>query len=220
MMIMSFGKTINKLTNDSTITYLSFQNRDEYIDFYYSLLSKESDSIFITLNDKRIDLSKESFFLESLFSFNLNEKANLKFLYKNTERSLTDEEREEFSKINEQIFNFLCKVYPENKLGTIFSESVELADVLNLFKYRYANEFNNLTEYFCCILKLILMSGKIKIVFLNDLLKLFNEDELKIIDEELRHLQLLLIDLRFVKTDDTTVENMESFTIDDNLFCY
>lgn len=220
MMIMSFGKTINRLTSTSAIIHLSFQNRDEYIDFYYSLLNKESDSIFITLNDERIDLSKESFFLESLFSFNLNEKTNLKSLYKNAERSLTDEEREEFSKINERIFNFLCKVYPENMLGTIFSESVELADILNLFKYRYANECNNLTEYFCCILKLILMSGKIKIVFLNDLLKLFNEDELKIIDEELRHLQLLLIDIKFVKTDDTTVENMDSFTIDDNLFCY
>lgn len=99
-MIVSFGKVINQLIIDSFATRLNFQNRNEYIDFYYSLLNKDSDSIFITLDNKRIDLSKESFFLESLFSFNLNEKANLKYLYKNAEASLTDEENEKFTKIN------------------------------------------------------------------------------------------------------------------------
>lgn len=98
-MMMSFGKVINQLEIDSFVSSLNFQNRNEYIDFYYSLLNKDSDSIFITLDNKRIDLSKESYFLESLFSFNLNEKTNLKYLYKNAEASLTDEESEEFAKI-------------------------------------------------------------------------------------------------------------------------
>ncbi len=220
MMILSFGKVINQLNIDSLITCLAFQNRNEYIDFYYALMNKDSESILITLDNKRIDLNKESYFLENLFSFNLNEKANLKYLYKKAEASLTDEESEEFVKINELIFNFLSALYPENKLETIFSESVELADLLSLFKYRYLNECSSLFEYFCSVLKMISMLGKIKIVFLNDILKLFNNEELEKIEEELRHLDLLVFDINFIKSKNISFDDMKCFTIDENLFCY
>lgn len=220
MMIMSFGKVINQLTIDSFVTSLNFQNRNEYIDFYYSLLNKDSDSVFITLDNKRIDLSKESFFLESLFSFDLNEKTNLKSLYKNAEASLTDKENEEFAKINERIFKFLSELYPENKLETIFSERVDIADLLSLFKYRYLNECSNLVEYFCSVLKMISMLRKMKIVFLNGILKLFTNEELKLIDEELKHLYLFLIDVDYLKSRDLSISDTKCFTIDENLFCY
>lgn len=220
MMIMSFGKTINQLTIEYNITHLRFKNRDEYINFYYSLLNKDSDNIFLTFNEKKIDLSKESFFLENLLSFNLNEKANLKILYKNAESSLTDKENEELSRINEQIFNFLSALYPENKLETIFSDSIELADLLNAFKYRYLDEYFCLVDRFCCILKMISMIGKVKIIFLNDILKIFNDDELKIIDEELKHLGLLLIDISYIKSGGLTFNKTDAFVIDDTFFCY
>lgn len=220
MMIVSFGKVINQLIIDSFATRLNFQNRNEYIDFYYSLLNKDSDSIFITLDNKRIDLSKESFFLESLFSFNLNEKANLKYLYKNAEASLTDEENEKFTKINELICQFLSELYPENKLETIFSERVDFVDLLSLFKYRYLNECSSLVEYFCSVLKMMSMLGKTKIVFLNSILKLFTNEELKIIDEELRHLNLFVIDVDHLKSTDLSISDTNCFTIDENLFCY
>lgn len=220
MMIMSFGKIINQLTVDSNIAHLSFKNREEYVDFYNALLNKDSDNIFITISEKKIDLNKESFFLESLFSFNLNEKTNLKILYKNVELSLTDKESEELSRINEQIFNFLNGLYPENKLETIFSESIELTDLLNAFKYRYSNECYGLVDRFSCILKMISMVGKVKIVFLNDLLKIFNNDELAIIAEELNHLHLFIIDITFIKSDDSTFNKIDSFAIDESFFCY
>ena len=220
MIIMSFGKIINQLTVNSNITHLSFKNREEYVDFYNALLNKDSDNIFITINDKKIDLVKESFFLESMFSFNVNEKGNLKILYKNAELSLTDKESEEFSRINEQISNFLNGLYPENKLETIFSESIELADLLNTFKYRYSDECYGLVDRFCCILKMISMVGKVEIVFSNDLLKIFNDDELAIITEELNHLHLFIIDITFIKSDDLTFNKMDTFVIDESFFCY
>ena len=219
-MMISFGKAINQLEIDSFVSSLNFENRNEYIDFYYSLLNKDSDSIFITLDNKRIDLSKESYFLESIFSFNLNEKTNLKYLYKNAEASLTDEESEEFAKINELISQFLSVLYPENALETVYSESIELADLLSLFKYRYLNECSSLVEYFCSILKMISMLGKIKIVFLNSILKLFTDEELKLIDEELKHLHLFAIDVDYLKNKDQSIIDVNSFYIDENLFCY
>lgn len=219
-MMISFGKAINQLEIDSFVSSLNFENRNEYIDFYYSLLNKDSDSIFITLDNKRIDLSKESYFLESIFSFNLNEKTNLKYLYKNAEASLTDEESEEFAKINELISQFLSVLYPENALETVYSESIELADLLSLFKYRYLNECSSLVEYFCSILKMISMLGKIKIVFLNSILKLFTDEELKLIDEELKHLHLFVIDVDYLKNKDQSIIDVNSFYIDENLFCY
>lgn len=219
-MMMSFGKVINQLEIDSFVSSLNFQNRNEYIDFYYSLLNKDSDSIFITLDNKRIDLSKESYFLESLFSFNLNEKTNLKYLYKNAEASLTDEESEEFAKINELISQFLSGLFPENALETVYSESIELADLLSLFKYRYLNECSNLVEYFCSVLKMISMLGKIKIIFLNSILKLFTDEELKLIDEELKHLHLFAINVDYLKSKDQSIIDVNSFYTDENLFCY
>ena len=219
-MILSFGKIINQLNVNSLITGLNFQNRNEYIDFYYALLNKDSNSIFITLDNKKIDLNKESYFLESLFSFNLNEKTNLKFLYKNTEASLTEEEKEEFAKINELISSFINGLYPENKLDTIFSDSIELTDLLSLFKYRYLNECSNIVEYFCSVLKMISMLGKNKVIFLNNILKLFTDEEMKMIDEELRHLDLFVIDVNYRKSANLSFDDMKSFTIDENLFCY
>lgn len=56
--------------------------------------------------------------------------------------------------------------------------------------------------------------------FLNSILKLFTNEELKIIDEELRHLNLFVIDVDYLKSIDLSISDANCFTIDENLFCY
>ncbi len=188
--------------------------------FYYHLLSsllEYDEDVFIYSEEGKIkSLEKNCLIISNIFNLDANSKKILTSLYKRIANEImTDEDKEKVIKVNDSILELLNKISLELNLDVDYSAEIDIQKILSIYDFSFKVNQEMPLDKVVTFIKANLEIGNYKFVISNNLLPLFNDNELEMLSKELELLGVSLINLTLVQTKRKHV--IDSITIDDDL---
>lgn len=166
---------------------------------YYSLHNNENIMNY-TIDYEQKDPYKHASILFSPFEINFNNKKILNLLYKTVINKINQNQKDQINFINTCIINLLDEISLDIPLVTNFNLEIDFIKVLSLYDFTLRqSEANNLLEIFLEYIKLFIELQKIDFIILIDLLKFFTQEEYNALQEEIKLLQISIINIELSK---------------------
>lgn len=182
---------------ESNIYSINFQKRDVFLKLIEELKESNDDKVYLVednLEHKKV--FKNSIFLDSYFSLDINSKKSLTNLQDRIFKEIDVAVRDELSILLSNVSSILTTVSKEIP-GELFYDQLTIQDVIKVMNFKYDDiEKENIVLFFSQFLNMLLLS-KIKTVFTYDFLKLLTDCEIELINKELSLREMKLIDLTF-----------------------
>ncbi len=200
MRYIKFDDIDDKICIETTpIVSINIENRD----YFFKVINhiKELDGEGIQYFDDKfrdLNLSKESVFVDSYLSLDLNEKKLLGQVYKEMETHLSSEELDEYNRIRDSLLSFAEKLSLNLEGEVEISDDLSLSKALSLVDLKFSEEdISNITSRFVQYIKIMSNLKPLHIIFTCDFLKYLNNDEILLLQEELKLREIGLFDISY-----------------------
>lgn len=192
-----FLKEVNEYIEcKKSIVKLTFLDNNRYRSFAFNINS----NIEISENNTPIDVDKYTHIIYNPFKITLNERKLLNMLYKNMQSNLDDNDKVLITTIEENIFTLMDELSFKGNFEIIYDETIDINKLFSVMGLSYkepdiANYLNYIVNYFTVYSALL----NIKCFISLGLLALLSEEEQILLEKELFNLDVLLIDVDFMK---------------------
>lgn len=181
-----------KFDVEKEISIISIENP-----ILYRLLSLNIyDNIIYSINDIVMDLNKHGLVILNPFNITLNETKLLKYLYKDLEKELINNEIEDLSVIETYLLNIMEKLSINTSIPIEYNETIDINKLLNSLNIKY-KECDNYLETLVYYIKLTNEISQNTIIISFGLLFLLENNEIELLKKELSILNINLIDIQF-----------------------
>lgn len=184
---------------ESPIISINFENRKNFFKCIFDIKNSDEDSTKY-FNDSYTDLnlSKESIFIDSYLLIDLNEKKTISQVYKDMETHMSPSQTEQYNSLVNEIVQFVEEISLDLEGEVEIEDNIPLSKLLPSVDLHFAEEdINNVLDRFIKYLQITKNIKPFRLVFTIDFLKLLNNDEINSLNEELKLLELQLIDLSY-----------------------
>lgn len=198
-------KSLNELAIlDEPIIEIIFDDVIAYWNFTYEL-----ESQFIYSEDNQlVDLNKKMIRINNPFVLEINNKKIIAQLYKKILKRLTDEQKSMISNIEMSIFKLLDQLLTEDEITLTYSTELNFLDILSICKVEFRKiNYENYLEMLVYYLKIKNEYNHTSIIISNGLLNILTEEEIKLLEVELKLLGMNVIDIS-VNTKENKVRKM------------
>lgn len=198
-------KSLNELAIlDEPIIEIIFDDVIAYRNFTYEL-----ESQFIYSEDNQlVDLNKKMIRINNPFVLEINNKKIIAQLYKKILKRLTDEQKSMISNIEMSIFKLLDQLLTEDEITLTYSTELNFLDILSICKVEFRKiNYENYLEMLVYYLKINNEYNHTSIIISNGLLNILTEEEIKLLEVELKLLGMNVIDIS-VNTKENKVRKM------------
>lgn len=186
-------KPLNQLISlDKPIIEIICDNPKLYRLFLYDI---ENQFIY-SIDNQTIDYTKCLLKIYNPFDLEVNNRKTILQLYKNIQKSLNDELKNDISDIEIEIFGFLDKLLEDEELALTYTTEINFIDLLSICKVEFKNiDYNNYLEKLTYYLKVNNKYNNSTIVVSSGLLNILTEEEIELLKKELQLLQMNIIDI-------------------------
>lgn len=198
-------KSLNELAIlDEPIIEIIFDDVIAYRNFTYEL-----ESQFIYSEDNQlVDLNKKMIRINNPFVLEINNKKIIAQLYKKILKRLTDEQKSMISNIEMSIFKLLDQLLTEDEITLTYSTELNFLGILSICKVEFRKiNYENYLEMLVYYLKINNEYNHTSIIISNGLLNILTEEEIKLLEVELKLLGMNVIDIS-VNTKENKVRKM------------
>lgn len=195
-----------KFDIDKEISIISIENPI----LYRSLSLNIYENIIYSINDTIMDLNKHSLIILNPFNITLNETKLIKYLYKDLEKELVNNEAEDLSTVETYLLNIVEKLSINTNIPIDYSEIIDINKLLSSLNIKY-KECENYLETLVYYIKLTNEIYQNTIIISFGLLFLLEKKEIELLKKELKILNINLIDIQF-----NSQNNLKDVIIDDD----
>lgn len=122
-----------KFDIDKEISIISIENPI----LYRSLSLNIYENIIYSINDTIMDLNKHSLIILNPFNITLNETKLIKYLYKDLEKELLNNEAEDLSTVETYLLNIVEKLSINTNIPIDYSEIIDINKLLSSLNIKY-----------------------------------------------------------------------------------
>lgn len=205
-------KNINYLLEiDDYYKIIIFESQKEFRNIYYNLVE---ESIF-SIDGKEYNIENSILRMFNPLDLDINTKKNISNLYKSIEKHLPEEIIGSYEKLIGEINDFMNKIVYESDSNIEFDDELSmlnLFDALNL-KYSVSKE-NEYIELLIQYIDIMTRINNYKLIVSFNLAKYLTNDELSVLINELRLLNIELLD---ICTKDESIFNVKKIIVDEDL---
>lgn len=195
-----------KFDIDKEISIISIENPI----LYRSLSLNIYENIIYSINDTIMDLNKHSLIILNPFNITLNETKLIKYLYKDLEKELLNNEAEDLSTVETYLLNIVEKLSINTNIPIDYSEIIDINKLLSSLNIKY-KDCENYLETLVYYIKLTNEIYQNTIIISFGLLFLLEKKEIELLKKELMILNINLIDIQF-----NSQNNLKDVIIDDD----
>lgn len=142
------------------------------------------------------------------FVLEINNKKIIAQLYKKILKRLTDEQKSMISNIEMSIFKLLDQLLTEDEITLTYSTELNFLDILSICKVEFRKiNYENYLEMLVYYLKINNEYNHTSIIISNGLLNILTEEEIKLLEVELKLLGMNVIDIS-VNTKENKVKKI------------
>lgn len=200
MRYIKFDDIEEKICLDTTpIVSINIENRNYFFKVLNQIKELNGEGIqYFDDQFRDLNLSKESIFIDSYLSLDLNEKKLLGQIYKEVESHLSTEEEDEYNQIRDSLLSFVSKLSLDLEGEVEISDDLPLSKVLSSVDLKFTeDDIGNITSRFVQYIKIMTNLKPLHVVFACDFLKYLNDDEILLLQEELKLRGIGLFDISY-----------------------
>lgn len=192
-----FIKPINNLIElDKSIIQIIFDNNLDFRNFINNI----DDNIIYSENDDIYEISKKITIISDIYCFNINDKKNLTYLYKNIINSLDNDLKQRLLNVNVDLINIISSINETSEYTIDFEDDFDITKIFNLYQVKFNIEDLNYLELLVKYIEIISKVNKTTTFFSFSLLRILSNDEIELLTKELSLINVNLIDFDFNNT--------------------
>lgn len=186
-------KSLNELLIlDTPIIEIAFENEIAYRNFICELDSQ----LIYSEDNQQVDLSKKMIRIANPFDLEINNRKIIAQLYKKISNRLTDNQKSEITNIEMSLFKFLDQLLMDDEMSLNYSTEVNFLDILSMCKVEFKTiDYKSYLEMLTHYLKINNEYNHTSIVISNGLLSVLTEEEIRLLEIELKLLNMNIIDI-------------------------